>query len=82
SPATAEEEAWAAGEAKIRFARMRRWNLPRAMLGRLIEVAVSLDRAALFEERGVSATVVSLVDPSVTTRNVVVLASRDPTRLP
>lgn len=82
SPATAEEEAWAAREAKIRFARMRRWNLPRAMLGRLIEVAVSLDRAALFEERGVSATVVSLVDPSVTTRNVVVLASRDPTRLP
>jgi SAM-dependent methyltransferase len=81
-PATAGELARAAAEAKLRFAKMRRWNLPRSMLARLIEVMVSLDRAALLEEHGLAATVMTLVDPSVTARNIIVLASRDPARLP
>lgn len=81
-PATEGELAWAAAEAKIRFSRMRRWNLPRSMLARLIEVTVSLDRAAILEEHGLAAAVMTLVDPSVTARNVIVLASRDPGRLP
>lgn len=61
---------------------MRRWNLPRCMLARLIEVTVSLDRAAMLEEHGLAASVMTLVDPSVTARNVLVLASGDPARLP
>jgi hypothetical protein len=81
-PATAGELAQAAAEAKLRFARMRRWNLPRSMLARLIEVTVSLDRAAILEEHGLAAAVMTLVDPSVTARNIIVLASRDPARLP
>ena len=81
-PATAGELARAAEEAKLRFARMRRWNLPRSMLSRLIEVTVSLDRAAILEEHGLAAAVMTLVDPSVTARNIIVLASRDPARLP
>jgi hypothetical protein len=81
-PATPGELAQAAAEAKLRFARMRRWNLPRSMLARLIEVTVSLDRAAILEEHGLAAAVMTLVDPSVTARNIIVLASRDPARLP
>jgi len=52
------------------------------MLSRLIEVTVSLDRAAILEEHGLAAAVMTLVDPSVTARNIIVLASRDPARLP
>jgi hypothetical protein len=81
-PATDGELARAAAGARDRFARMRRWSLPRSMLGRLIEVTVSLDRAALLEEGGLAASVMTLVDPSVTARNIIVLASRDPARLP
>ncbi len=81
-PATAGELARAAEEAKLRFAKMRRWNLPRSMLSRLIEVTVSLDRAAILEEHGLAAAVMTLVDPSVTARNIIVLASRDPALLP
>ncbi|HLM73841.1 MAG TPA: methyltransferase, partial [Polyangiaceae bacterium] len=81
-PATSDELARAAAEAKLRFARMRRWNLPRSMLARLIEVTVSLDRAAILEEHGLAVAVMTLVDPSVTARNIIVLASRDPARLP
>jgi SAM-dependent methyltransferase len=81
-PATESELAQAAASAKERFARMRRWNLPRFMLARLIEVTVSLDRAAMLEEHGLAAGVMTFVDPSVTARNIIVLASGDPARLP
>lgn len=81
-PATSPELELAAAEARRRWAEMRRWGLPRAMLARLIEVAVSYDRATLLEEHGLAASVVALVDPSVTTRNVAVFASRARERLP
>lgn len=81
-PATSPELELAAAEARRRWAQMRRWGLPRAMLARLIEVAVSYDRATLLEEHGLATSVVALVDPSVTTRNVAVFASRARERLP
>lgn len=81
-PATSAELELAAAEARRRWAEMRRWGLPRAMLARLIEVAVSYDRATLLEEHGLATSVVALVDPSVTTRNVAVFASRARERLP
>jgi SAM-dependent methyltransferase len=63
-------------------ARARRIALPRSMLARLVEVSVSLDRAASLAESGHAAMVATLCDAAVTPRNLALLASRDPMRLP
>ena len=53
--------------------RARRWELPRAMLSRLVEVWVALDRAASLERRGYATEVLTAFDASVSPRNVAVL---------
>ena len=69
-------------EARRRHAAVRRLSLPRSMLARLVEIAVVLDRAAALEERGASVVVATLFERSASPRNVAILASRSPGRLP
>jgi hypothetical protein len=51
----------------------RRWALPRAMLGRLIEVWAALDRAAFLTEAGYETDVRITFDASASPRNVALL---------
>jgi hypothetical protein len=69
-------------EARRRYAAVRRLSLPRSMLGRLVEVAVVLDRAARLEESGSHVEVAAIFDRAATPRNLAVFASRAPGRLP
>jgi SAM-dependent methyltransferase len=62
--------AWAQGE----HARARRLSLPRAMLARVLEVYVLLDRAAHLEEHGFEVEVGALFPASVSARNLALLA--------
>jgi SAM-dependent methyltransferase len=68
--------------AEVEFGQMRRLTLPRSMLARLVEVCITLDRAAYFEEHGLFTTVATLFERRVTPRNLCVFASRDRARLP
>ncbi|HXK20122.1 MAG TPA: methyltransferase [Polyangiaceae bacterium] len=61
---------------------IRRLSLPRSMLARLIEVLVSLDRAAHLEERGLEVEVATLFERAVSPRNIGIFASRSGRRLP
>jgi hypothetical protein len=81
-PATAAELRLHAENAAREHAAMRRLALPRHLLGRLVEVVVVLDRAALLEERGQSVLVAELFEPRVTPRNTVLAATAEPRRLP
>jgi SAM-dependent methyltransferase len=74
----AQHEALAARD----YARIRRLSLPRSMLSRLLEVLVSLDRAAHLEARGQHVRVATLFDRRVSPRNIGIFASRDAARLP
>ncbi len=76
------ELAWHEQEAATRYALVRRFSLPRSMLARLVEVAVSLDRGAFLEEQGLSVQVATLFARSVTPRNIGVFASLSAARLP
>jgi SAM-dependent methyltransferase len=71
-----------AGEARRRYAQVRRLSLPRSMLARLVELAVVLDRAAALEESGHHVRVATLFERAVTPRNIALFASRDEGRLP
>jgi len=64
------------------FPVIRRLNLPRALLARLVEVSITLDRAAYFEERGFHSAVVILFQRAVTPRNLAIFASHAEERLP
>lgn len=81
-PPSAVELAACETEARLEFARMRRLSLPRALLARLCEVALVLDRAAALVEAGHAARVGIAFDPAVTPRNLLLAASREPSRLP
>ena len=65
-----EAAAWAHGE----HARSRRLSLPRAMLARVLEVYVLLDRAAYLEEHGFTVEVGVLFPASVSARNLALVA--------
>lgn len=80
--ATPAELAAIAGEARLRFGRMRRLTLPRSMLSRLTEVAVILDRAAALADLGHAPLVALLFDADTSPRNLALFASRCPARLP
>lgn len=80
-PAPAEIHACEA-EARRRYALVRRLSLPRSMLGRLVEVAVVLDRAARLQESGAHVEVAAICDRAATPRNLAIFASRAPERLP
>jgi hypothetical protein len=64
------------------YAVIRRLSLPRSMLSRLVEVLVSLDRAAHLEAEGLAACVVTLFDRAISPRNIGIFASREQKRLP
>ena len=72
APTAAEVDA-AARAAAAEYERVRRWSLPRAMLSRLIEVWVALDRAAWLRARGYETEVVAAFDAAMSPRNVAVL---------
>lgn len=79
---TAAELRTHATRARRDHAIMRRLALPRNMLGRLVELAVVLDRAALLEEQGQHVQLGQFVQAQVTPRNTVLFASRHRARLP
>jgi len=81
-PASRAELAHHEALAAEHYAVIRRLSLPRSMLARLIEVLVSLDRAAHLEERGLDVQVATLFDRAVSPRNIGIFASRSALRLP
>jgi SAM-dependent methyltransferase len=68
--------------AALHFNAVRRLSLPRNLLGRVIEIAVILDRAAHLMEHGYAVQVATLFERAVTPRNIALFASRDGARLP
>ncbi|HYQ17217.1 MAG TPA: methyltransferase, partial [Polyangiaceae bacterium] len=64
------------------YALIRRLSLPRSMLARLVEVLVSLDRAAHLEQRGLEVRVGRLFERAISPRNIGIFASRSGLRLP
>jgi hypothetical protein len=71
SPKSIDEAAlWARGE----HARARRLSLPRAMLARVLEVYVLLDRAAFLRAHGFSVEVGTLFPATISARNLALLA--------
>lgn len=81
APATDVELSACQAEAGRCFARVRRFSLPRAMLARLVEVSIVLDRAAVLREAGHTVLVAEVFDEAVSPRNVGVFASRAPERV-
>jgi hypothetical protein len=82
-PPAAGPELHHCGDAAPRdYAIMRRVSLPRALLARLIELAVVRDRAAALEEQGLAVIVAQLFEQRLTPRNTVLFASAHPDRLP
>jgi SAM-dependent methyltransferase len=66
-----EAAAWARAE----HARARRLSVPRAMLARVLEVYVLLDRAGCLEERGLAVEVGTLFPASTSARNLALVAT-------
>jgi len=81
-PPSASELQHYRAEAAEHFAKIRRISLPRSMLARLIEVLVSLDRAAHLESQALEVRVLSLFDRAISPRNIGIFASRESQRLP
>jgi hypothetical protein len=71
-PASAVESA--AWWARAHHARQRRLSLPRALLARVLEVLVLVDRAGHLEEHGRDVTIGLLFPASVSARNLVLAA--------
>ncbi|HEY6078955.1 MAG TPA: methyltransferase [Polyangiaceae bacterium] len=82
APASAAELAHHTQLAAHDYARIRRLSLPRSMLARLVEVLVSLDRAAHLEEQGLQVLVATLFERAVSPRNIGIFASCSLSRLP
>jgi hypothetical protein len=81
-PAVGPELRLCGDAARRDYAIMRRVSLPRALLARLIELAVVRDRAAALEEQGLAVIVAQLFEQRLTPRNTVLFASAHPDRLP
>ncbi|WP_437281177.1 methyltransferase [Sorangium sp. So ce375] len=77
-PATEAELREREVAARAAFGRMRRLTLPRALLARLTEVAVALDRAVALGEQGHEVEAAIVFEPAVTPRNVAIFASARP----
>lgn len=76
-PAPTDDELQACERQAVRdFHTIRRFALPRAMLGRLLELALVLDRACFLIESGYEAKVLVAFAPEVSPRNLAVLAQR------
>ncbi len=63
------------GTARVEFARMRRWAVPRTLVARAIECVVALDRAAFLEENGYSVRVVEAFSTALSPRNVALVGA-------
>lgn len=62
--------------ARSQHAQLRRLSLPRAMLARVVEVFVLLDRARHLERHGYDVAIGALFRPEVSARNLVLVAKR------
>ncbi len=71
---TSDELAAAHQDAVREHALMRRLSLPRYLLGRLVELALVLDRAAYLEEHGYATDVRAVFPLSLSPRNVAITA--------
>jgi hypothetical protein len=71
---TAGEIASAAARSAAEFAVMRRFNLPRVMVGRLLELAIVLDRGARLEESGHVVQVSRMFTSDLSPRNLGIAA--------
>jgi hypothetical protein len=69
-PAIDEAASWA----RVEHARARRLSVPRALLARVLEVYVLLDRAAYLEQRGLSVEIGALFPAAVSPRNLALVA--------
>jgi SAM-dependent methyltransferase len=72
-PATPQELQRCGDEAARQYALVRRWSLPRGMLGRLVETTIALDRARFLEEHGWDVRVGELFSSSRSPRNIAIL---------
>jgi hypothetical protein len=72
-PPSQQELARARADGSIRFAVVRRFNLPRAMLGRLMELAIVLDRACALEESGYAVRVEEIFPAAAPPRNLAII---------
>ena len=61
-------------DAAREFERIRRLSLPRKMIGRVLEVALVVDRAVALEERGYRVEVRQVFDATISPRNLGILA--------
>jgi hypothetical protein len=68
--ALADAAVWA----RAAHARQRRWSLPRALLARVLEVFVLLDRGRYLEERGYAVAAGPIFAPEVSARNLALVA--------
>jgi SAM-dependent methyltransferase len=75
-PVTTGELRHFAAEGRRQYAIIRRYSLPRNMLGRVMELAVVLDRGSFLEERGHRVRVGPFFDVSVSPRNIGLVAHR------
>jgi SAM-dependent methyltransferase len=75
SPPTSEELAAYQSRAAVEFGIIRRLSLPRSALGRVIELAIVLDRASFLRERGYRTTVAQVFDSYVSPRNLGIFAA-------
>jgi methyltransferase family protein len=71
SPATVDE---AASWARVEHARSRRLSVPRALLARVLEVYVLLDRAAYLVDHGFAVEVGALFPVAISPRNLALVA--------
>ncbi len=76
SPPSSTAIGAASSEASRCYALMRRWELPRTMFARLIEIWVALDRAMLLFGAGRRVDVSMAFDAQVSPRNVAVIATQ------
>jgi SAM-dependent methyltransferase len=65
----------AARWARVHHARLRRLSLPRALLARVLEIMIVLDRARYLEERGFDVVIGALFPAAVSARNLALLAA-------
>lgn len=78
APPSEEEVGRAARDGAAVYARARRWELPRAMLGRALELWIARDRAGFLAARGYRADVRRVFDDGASPRDVAVLGARAP----
>jgi len=72
-PPSRHELEQARADGKAQFALVRRFSLPRDALGRLMELAIVLDRACALEEQGYAVRVEEIFPAATTPRNLAII---------